>query len=109
MSQDGLKEVANNYTDLSSQDFEYEYVYKRNKEYFQPLGKVAKSQMKQAEETLNEIELELASTSPNRNRLVQLSNKFYTLVPTQELSRPIIETEEMLREKKVMIEALSNK
>ncbi len=105
MSQDALNNLSENYTG-ASQDFSMDYVYRRNLNYFQPLGKLSRQQLKQAEDTLKAIQMEL-SEAQNTNRLMELTNQFYTLVPTQDLSKlPVINTPELLQEKFLLLQAL---
>lgn len=102
------------YTDVSSQDFSYEVVYCRNKQFFQPLGKISRSQLRKAEQILDSIKSEIENGYlKNRRHLIELTNQFHTLVPSPETSRTpnnlqVIDNEEILVEKYTLIRALKS-
>jgi hypothetical protein len=83
----GLDTLMDCYSDCSSQEFAFEFVYSRNRKFFQPLGKISKSQLRQAEEVLNQIQTELEKSQPNQRHLMDLSNRYHILVPSPERSR----------------------
>jgi len=97
-SQDGLSNLSNNYKDIQSQDFSLQ-TYKRNQEYLQPLGKLTKEQVQQGEAVLDKIKQLLDSGDNQDVKIVDLSNQFYTIVPTQDQSLPPIKDKTSLEEK----------
>lgn len=72
-----------------------------------PLGKLSMNQLNLAEDTLEEIEEAITAAKPHIE-LVGLSNKFFTLVPHSfGLGKvPVINTIEMVNEKREMIDNL---
>jgi len=70
-----------------------------------PLGKLSEQQIKKGMEVLQQIEQEINSGSANHGKLVNLSSKFYTLIPT-EFGRKVpepIKTEEKRAEKEELL------
>ena len=76
----------------------------------QPLGKLTKDQIKKGYEVLTEIEAEMKKKSPVHSRLVELTNRFYTLIPHNfgRVRPPVINSSEMLKKKMQMLEALAD-
>lgn len=76
----------------------------------QPLGKLTKDQIKKGYEVLTEIEAEMKKKSPAHSRLVELTNRFYTLIPHNfgRVRPPVINSSEMLKKKMQMLEALAD-
>jgi len=73
-----------------------------------PLGKLTKKQIKEGFEVLQELKKEIKN-GKKVSKLTDLSSRFYTLVPHNfGMKRPpIIDNEELLKEKLQMVEALS--
>lgn len=73
-----------------------------------PLGKLSKKQLLNACSVLKEISQLIETKPPNNTKLTDASNRFYTLVPHNfGTSRPpLIESEEMIKLKMEMLEAL---
>lgn len=76
----------------------------------QPLGKLTKDQIKKGYEVLTEIEAEMKKKSPAHSRLVEMTNRFYTLIPHNfgRVRPPVINSSEMLKRKMQMLEALAD-
>ena len=111
MDSTGLDTLMDFYGDCSSQEFAYDYVYSRNRTFFQPLGKISKSQIKQAERVLLQIQSELEKSAPNQRAILDLSNQFHMLVPSPERSRisanlQTINNLETLQDQMVLLRAL---
>ena len=79
----------------------------------QPLGKLTKDQIKRGYQVLTEIEKEIKEMKKSRvsrDKLMELTNQFYTLIP-HNFGRnrpPLIDSEEMLKKKMNMLEALAD-
>lgn len=75
----------------------------------QPLGKLTKDQIKKGYEVLSEIE-EAMKKKSSSNLLMELTNRFYTLIPHNfgRVRPPVINTQEMLKKKMSMLEALAD-
>lgn len=76
----------------------------------QPLGKLTKDQIKKGYEVLTEIETEMKKKSPSNSKLMELTDRFYTLIPHNfgRVRPPVINTSEMLKKKMQMLEALAD-
>jgi len=76
----------------------------------QPLGKLTKDQIKKGYEVLTELEKEMKKRSPKVAVLIDLTNQFYTLIPHNfgRCRPPVINTQEMLKKKMHMLEALAD-
>jgi len=82
-------------------------IYQRNKEYFQPLGKLKDQRLKDARKVLEEIQVILEEEKPDGKKLRDLTNKFYTVIPTQDQSKlPTIDSLVLLREKFLLLKTL---
>ena len=46
-----------------------------------PLGKISKRQIQQAYSVLTELQSELQASEPTRAKILDASNRFYTLIP----------------------------
>merc|ERR1712003_187296 len=77
-----------------------------------PLGKISKKMITDGYNILKNISNELGRSKKNARRLNDLSSDFFTVIPHdfgfQNLSNFIINTEERLKEKITMIEALAD-
>ena len=77
-----------------------------------PLGKLAKETLNEGYKILKEIESELDKKNPNNNNLLNLSSKFFTMIPHdfgfQKMSKFIINTKDILKNKIEMIDSLIN-
>ncbi len=70
-----------------------------------PLGKLSKTQIAKGCEVLEEIEVELNKTKPSAKILLDLSSKFYTVIP-HDFGRqrpPSISSTELLQKKYDML------
>lgn len=76
-------------------------------EYFQPLGKLKAEQIKEGQEVLDKLQQLIDSNSTDEAEYVQLTNQFYTIIPTQDQSLPPINTPELLEEKKRLLQSMS--
>jgi len=75
----------------------------------QPLGKLTKDQIKKGYQVLTEIEEEMKK-SVSSSKLMELTNRFYTLIPHNfgRVRPPVINSQEMLKKKMHMLEALAD-
>ena len=77
-----------------------------------PLGKLAKETLNEGYKILKEIESELDKTNPNNNNLLNLSSKFFTMIPHdfgfKKMSNFIINNKDILKNKIEMIDSLIN-
>ena len=73
-----------------------------------PLGKLSKKTISDGFETLSQIEKVLKQKDPQKDDLLTLSNKFYTIIPHvfTEKTIPIIDSEDVLKTKSEMLESL---
>ena len=73
-----------------------------------PLGHISKTQLKHAYEVVSEISQLLDQKQRSQSKLVELSNRFYTLVPHDFGTRkvPILDTKQLVRSKLDMLETL---
>ncbi|XP_043286683.1 poly [ADP-ribose] polymerase [Venturia canescens] len=73
-----------------------------------PLGKLSKKQLQQAFKVLTELQEITKNGQPERIQLIDLSNRFYTLVPHSFGVKdvPILETQEDIKNKCDMLDAL---
>jgi len=114
-SQNGLQTLAHNYSEGQSLDFNLQ-TYQRNKTYFSPLGKLSAEQIKQGYEVLDQLKAkikEFAKVTETENKkkldseLLDLSNQFYSIIPSQDLSRlPKLDTEDLLNEKYTLLKSM---
>ena len=75
-----------------------------------PLGKLSKTQIAKGFEVLEEIETALKAKTKNKNKIDELSSKFYTVIP-QDFGRvcpPSINNDELLQKKYDMLMVLSD-
>lgn len=72
-----------------------------------PLGRLSKSQLSEAHKTLSDLN-ELIAKAADQSEFIGLSNKFFTLIPHNlgMQKAPIINTVEMIKEKREMIDSL---
>lgn len=72
-----------------------------------PLGRLSKKQLEEAYGTLNDLD-KLVTEGDVENKFVGLSNKFFSLVPHSfgMKSAPVINTVEMIQQKREMIDSL---
>ena len=74
-----------------------------------PLGKLSNTQIAKGFEVLEEIEEVLNASKPNKNKINDLSSKFYTVIP-QDFGRakpPLIDDKEKLQQKYDMLTVLN--
>ncbi|XP_011308727.1 poly [ADP-ribose] polymerase [Fopius arisanus] len=73
-----------------------------------PLGKLSKKQLQMAYGVLKEVQVLLASGDPNRLKLIDASNRFYTLVPHSfGIKQPtILDNEALIKAKCEMLDSL---
>ena len=73
-----------------------------------PLGKLTKEHIKRSMSLLTDLSAEISKQVPNRDHLLHLSNRFYTLVPHNFGMRapPIIDSIDRLKAKIEMVELL---
>lgn len=66
-----------------------------------PLGKISRKQIESGYEVLEEIESELKNSNPSLQKLIEASNKFYTLIPHDFGNErpPIIQDSRLLQKK----------
>lgn len=64
-----------------------------------PLGKISKRQIKQAYSILAELQTELKESEPTRAKILDVSNRFYTLVPHNfgMDSPPLLDSEDIIK------------
>lgn len=74
-----------------------------------PLGKLSKTQINKGLETLIDIEEAIKNNKP-RQHLMELSSKFYTLVPHDfgRMIPPVMDTDQIVKEKKEVMLTLSD-
>ena len=101
-----MQTLRHQYNEVSSQDNTLE-ILKRNKGYFQPLGKMKPSQVKKASGILDKIKSLLESNdNGDKEKLADLSNQFYTLIPSHDQTRlPPITTKVLLEEKYTLLKS----
>jgi hypothetical protein len=107
-SQDGLTILSKEYEGASLQSQEIEN-YRRNKDFLQPLGKLSKEELYLGLDVLQEIQkLIEKKVEKHEERYTELSNEFYTVIPTQNdrSPLPVINTEHLLKEKLKILKAL---
>jgi len=105
-SLDPLNAISVNYNAIQSQDIMLD-TYKRNQDYIQPLGKLSSKQIQEGKAVLDEIKKLLEHNELDKEKCVDLSNQFYTVVPSQDLSRlPCIDKESVLQEKYTVLKAM---
>ncbi|XP_041348360.1 protein mono-ADP-ribosyltransferase PARP3-like [Gigantopelta aegis] len=75
-----------------------------------PLGKLSKIQIAKGFEVLEKIEDELKKSKPNNKTLMELSSKFYTVIPHDfgRMVPPVINTSESLQKKMDMLAVLGD-
>jgi hypothetical protein len=104
-SLDALGHLHENYGGLMSQEVSYQ-TFQRNKSYFQPLGKLTRQQIQEGREVLNKIKQLFDDKVNDKEKLLDLTNQFFTIIPSQEESLPMIDTPVLLQEKFTMLDAL---
>ncbi|KAF4667304.1 Poly [ADP-ribose] polymerase 2 [Perkinsus olseni] len=77
-----------------------------------PLGKISEDMIKHGYEALQAIEEELGKAKPSRSHLLDLSGRFYTVVPHdfgfQKMHYFIIDSEDILKQKMQLLEDLQD-
>ena len=118
-SQDGMSLLNKAYGEVQSLEASIQS-YEHSKAYFQPLGKISKQQLHEAEKVLNDIknileedakhkEADANFTRPDEvnKKLRMLTNHFYNYIPSQDQTNlPSINNEVILKEKFALLKAL---
>jgi len=105
-SLDPLNAISDNYNAIQSQDIMLD-TYKRNQNYIQPLGKLSSKQIQEGKAVLDDIKKLLENNELDKEKCMDLSNQFYTIVPSQDLSRlPCIDKDTVLQEKYTVLKAM---
>lgn len=73
-----------------------------------PLGKISKRQIQEAYSVLTELQAQLQDSEPSRTKLLDVSNRFYTLIPHDFGidNPPLLDSEDIIKKKIEMLDSL---
>lgn len=116
-SLDALQTLSSNYNQIQSLDHVLE-TYKRNQDYVQPLGRLSKERVRifginsnlvkvqEARDILDNLKEVIDAGASDQDKIVELSNKFYTYVPNQDQTLPPINNSTLLEDKYTLLKSM---